>query len=582
MAQTRRRTARWVSPSARRRPTTGGTATPRGDQAAVAGKILYDAVVWGTPVPSMHRVLAAYQDIEGWVDQAQGATGRRSSSSAWSAVDDDQHLGRRRRPCPVSWNPRPAGWTGRRVVGDQRHVQLADRSDVDWREHGRQRQRPRPGVPVRTGSDDHFRDQRDCGRSTRTSATGIRRRSSRAHSSSWASRPSSPLEASQQFTSNAQPGGSGTLSIRKSGDDTAYVGVLRSNLRCSRRNAGRGRAHNGRVWSGWADRTTGRSSRTSYTKTTAPSGYQTSSSSGERDRRNEYRRLLHRCQRGPRRPRRDHRQSDAEGGAPRRRRRLRGPGIRRPTTVTTTRTSERRTTSPSGQCSPPGNHGSGLLPGITRSPKSAPRCGLLPRSLDRSADARAGPGESGSVTFSDFQLGSMQVEKAGDDVAYNWIAGAVFSVSGPLPSTAAGGSLTIGANGQSNTLDGLVPGSYVLTETQPPPGYQAVALQTVSVTAGHVITTVDVLDHVQPATVSFMKIDCNGAPWPEQCSTRSTPHRTTASTTRTSAPAPRACPGSARQRKRREHRSPPGATIRSPKSHHRRATPSIRAPRSRP
>jgi len=45
------------------------------DQAAVAGKLLYDAVVWASPVPAMDPgVLAAYQALDGWYVQAIGAT----------------------------------------------------------------------------------------------------------------------------------------------------------------------------------------------------------------------------------------------------------------------------------------------------------------------------------------------------------------------------------------------------------------------------------------------------------------------------------------------------------------------------
>jgi hypothetical protein len=46
------------------------------DQAAVAGKLLYDAVVWASPVPAMDPgVLAAYQALDGWFVQAVGSTG---------------------------------------------------------------------------------------------------------------------------------------------------------------------------------------------------------------------------------------------------------------------------------------------------------------------------------------------------------------------------------------------------------------------------------------------------------------------------------------------------------------------------
>lgn len=46
------------------------------DQAAVAGKLLYDATLWGSPVPAMDPgVLAAYQALDAWYLEAAGATG---------------------------------------------------------------------------------------------------------------------------------------------------------------------------------------------------------------------------------------------------------------------------------------------------------------------------------------------------------------------------------------------------------------------------------------------------------------------------------------------------------------------------
>jgi len=46
------------------------------DQAAVAGKLLYDTVVWASPVPAMDPgVLAAYQALDGWYLAASNATG---------------------------------------------------------------------------------------------------------------------------------------------------------------------------------------------------------------------------------------------------------------------------------------------------------------------------------------------------------------------------------------------------------------------------------------------------------------------------------------------------------------------------
>lgn len=52
------------------------------DQAAVAGKLLYDAVIWAEPVPAMDPgVLAAYQALDGWYLQAVGASSAPSLTS---------------------------------------------------------------------------------------------------------------------------------------------------------------------------------------------------------------------------------------------------------------------------------------------------------------------------------------------------------------------------------------------------------------------------------------------------------------------------------------------------------------------
>ncbi len=53
------------------------------DQAAVAGKLLYDSVVWSSPVPAMDPgVLAAYQALDSWYSISSGATGAPQLSGA--------------------------------------------------------------------------------------------------------------------------------------------------------------------------------------------------------------------------------------------------------------------------------------------------------------------------------------------------------------------------------------------------------------------------------------------------------------------------------------------------------------------
>jgi hypothetical protein len=54
----------------------GETGQFTADQVAVAGKLLYDAVIWASPVPAMDPgVLTAYQALDGWFNQAAGASG---------------------------------------------------------------------------------------------------------------------------------------------------------------------------------------------------------------------------------------------------------------------------------------------------------------------------------------------------------------------------------------------------------------------------------------------------------------------------------------------------------------------------
>ncbi len=165
------------------------------------------------------------------------------------------------------------------------------------------------------------------------------------------------------------------------------------------------------------------------------------------------------------------------------------------------------TTGTDGSCAPAGNDGTMLRPGNyeIREIGAPPGYFLDPTTATQTVSLT--PGESGSVTFADFELGSLTLRKSGDDTAYTPVEGAVFSVSGPSPSPAVIGVLTVDAAGQTNTISGLVPGTYTVTETTPPVGYQAVAPVSVAVADGTATTTVDVTDQVIAATVSLRKID---------------------------------------------------------------------------
>lgn len=115
------------------------------------------------------------------------------------------------------------------------------------------------------------------------------------------------------------------------------------------------------------------------------------------------------------------------------------------------------------------------------------------------------------VSFYDW-LGSLQVKKSGNDTPYDPITGAVFNATGPSPSTASVGTLTVGANGLSNVLSQLAVGDYTLTETQAPSGYQLSPPQIVAVTNptnGPYVTVADVNDQIIPAQLSVYKTDAS-------------------------------------------------------------------------
>ncbi|HVX23341.1 MAG TPA: SpaA isopeptide-forming pilin-related protein [Acidimicrobiales bacterium] len=168
------------------------------------------------------------------------------------------------------------------------------------------------------------------------------------------------------------------------------------------------------------------------------------------------------------------------------------------------------TTPASGVCLPPiANDGAAWLPGwyqITES-GAPPGYWLNPATTTQTIYLAPGASTVASVTFGDLYLGSLTLTKSGNDTAYWAIAGAQFTVTGPAPSTVAVGVLTVDTNGSTNTLSGLVPGTYTVTESTVPAGYSPVAPFTVSVTAGHATTTTSAADAVVPGTIVVTKTD---------------------------------------------------------------------------
>jgi prealbumin domain-containing protein len=166
------------------------------------------------------------------------------------------------------------------------------------------------------------------------------------------------------------------------------------------------------------------------------------------------------------------------------------------------------TTNGAGVCAPIGNDGdTGFLPGNYQVQELEAPDGYSINPATSTQSISLLPGTPGSVTFSDLLLGSLQIQKSGDDSSYASVDGAAFTVSGPSPGNGVVGTLTVGADGTSNVITGMVPGSYNVTESAPPPSYQPIAPMSVAVTSGDAVTTLDVLDHVIPATLTIFKLD---------------------------------------------------------------------------
>ena len=167
------------------------------------------------------------------------------------------------------------------------------------------------------------------------------------------------------------------------------------------------------------------------------------------------------------------------------------------------------TAGPTATCSPPGNDGPTLLPGDYQVTEvQAPPGYSLGAATDPVQTVALTPGEHGTVTFTDY-LGGLVVEKSGNDTAYHSIAGAAFTAYGPLPSETAVGTMTVPTPpGPTNELYPLEPGTYVVRETSPPAGYQPVTPIVVNVAAGTLEPTVVAVDDpVQPASVAIVKVD---------------------------------------------------------------------------
>jgi hypothetical protein len=151
----------------------------------------------------------------------------------------------------------------------------------------------------------------------------------------------------------------------------------------------------------------------------------------------------------------------------------------------------------------------GLLPGIYRVTETATPPAFLP----------GGPwqfsltaGQQATWTLADAPAPQpLAVAKTGDDPALP-VAGATFWVDDVAPGgiKTSVGSVTTGPSGTTDTLQ-VEPGTYLISETTPPPGYapaNPVQVTVPPVAAGGPVTqVVSVTDHALPGTLEVVKTD---------------------------------------------------------------------------
>jgi hypothetical protein len=484
----------------------GSTGQFTADQAAVAGKLLYDALVWGSPVPSMDPgVLAAYNAIDGWFNQATGATGAPQLSATLvgggTSFETDGS---------VQATLRFPG-TGAGLAGAGLTLSITNGTFDS----------PTGPTSIGISTDGSgtavapvFNQSGGAVAVTVSTAVGVGQAdldffapTARELTAQQLAAFSAPVVQSATLQLSASTP-TGTISIDKSGDDTAYYplgGAVFDVLDASGQVAATLTTDAGGQTPASAALAPG-----SYTvhEVTPPTGYgvaadQTATVTADADTVVSYSGDFE-----------EHivpatlaiDKTDVDTGVP-----LSGAVF----DVAFDPTDDgsfsddlgQCTTDGSGSCSPPGNDGTGLLPGDYKVTEVTAPPGYYLDPAQASEHISLAPGQSGSVQFADVHLGSVEVNKTGDDIAYAAVAGATFSLSGPAPASTPVGTMTVGADGRSGVIAGLVPGTYTLTETAAPSGYQTVAPVPVAVAGGLAVTVVNVEDHVQPATLSVLKVD---------------------------------------------------------------------------
>jgi hypothetical protein len=480
------------------------------DQAAAAAKVLYDSVVWGTLIPAMDPgVLDAFDDLDSWFIEARGMAAGAPQISASLTTNSGSFTGSATDQIHIQF---PG--TGRPLVGQALQMSITNGTFLS------------PTGPTSIVSSTNGAGNIDEGiyaTSTAPVTVTVSTGSSMGVAGLTFLHPAPAYSAAQILASFAAPVPvgttqhlaaigvplvkTGTVSIEKAGNDEPYYGVAGAVFQIEKGST---------VVATLTTVTSGASPASSqlpvgtYTvhELTSPPGYSTAPAQTITitANQNTVASFTGTDQELIIPSTLTINKADAQGGAP-----LAGAQFAVSYSTGNNATFDQSlgtcTTDTAGACSPDGNDGAALLPGNYQIQEVAAPPGYYLNPATARQTILLTPGESGTATFSDSTLGSLALTKSGNDTAYASVTGAVFTVTGPAPSVVTVGTLTVGSQGSSNTLTGLVPGPYTVTESSPPPGYQAISPIPVAVADGHATTTLDVLDQVIPATVTLLKSD---------------------------------------------------------------------------
>ncbi len=480
------------------------------DQIGAAGKFLFDTVVWGTPVPSMDNgTLVAFEDLDHWFNQATGTSGP-PQMSVGLVGGGDTISGSAFYAVHVAFPGTGRGLSGLGILIRVTNATLDSPTGPTFVGSSTDTN-GNVVVPIFVGSSGPVTIT--VSSDTEVGQVGIgfyHETTGPLDTQQIAGFPGpTNLQATQQLYSNGQPViPEGTVSIQKSGNDQAYWGVAGAVFHVTN-SAGAVVS----VLTAGANGTAGPSGLLpagvyTVSEVTAPTGYGSASpqtvtvngnentvvsfTGSEQDQITPATVTIQKA--------------DSSSGAP------------LPGAVFDVKYDSRNdgvfdqdlgtcTTDAAGDCSPAGNDGGSLLPGNYQITEVAAPPGYYLDPATATQTVSLGPGQHGVVNFSDLLLGSLRLFKSGNDVAYTPVEGAVFTLTGPAPATTQVATLAIGPDGQSQTIGGLVPGRYTVTETTPPAGYAAVPPLQVAVPGGPATTEVDVNDPVVPASLSMVKLD---------------------------------------------------------------------------